>query len=1398
MKPLKHKTAAASLLALTLAAGGVISFGMEYRSGNGFQPFESDRELQNRQVLFSDGGVGSSLGDGTSDTDSFWERDENETENTQSGSGNGYLLNSDDRLILDQAGKTIAQNVDDGTAGENENIRGEVYEFVDRNSGTGSDLILAGGTTGGASSSGGMEQTGGIGETAGDGTDHTGNGSGNSGNYNGGQTETGGDQSGTGGDSGTGNQDQTPSGGEDNEKPGPGSNLTKDPIPGNAKDSKDEVSKDPVLPSTGEDGDSQDFSQVKLDQLKSHRHAVVFGQPEEIHTSGAEGLYKGQKDVDELTLFQSMEAYVWDYDEECAYYWTNKDLDTGVSDGKTKYVRINGVSFDWNWDDEPIREFPVDIPEDAEEITIYLSYRLSPDDPWTDYTSTKIFWGEESPVPGVSYDTFASRILVLNQIVENRGDLIRKENILNTDRQYIDADHAEDGLNLLKYQGALLDADNTGKMSGLFPGWKEDGVFVPFSYDTDITGRHVLEPAALVPYDTDRYQVNLRAHNMKKNYEVVSGGDTSDSTYISLQALTYYVGEDKRTNDEQGMGYDWVETIEVPQYVQSVEFDYGVGICTESLNLPSSVLYVNTNGIPTYLDDWLMYDRGLAVKERYTVSEDNPRYTAEDGVLYNKEETEILGVPVCRSELTVESGISKVVLPYQNQLEYLKLEITDVKHLPEINYERLDKTNCRIVVPDELLSAYVTAEASMLQRTGLSVVGESDLDTVYTLKDGFLLADGSRVHEIRRSKTSLLFLPEAVRSVEAGALQKFVKSNNYTKPLAVIVLPENGEAVRFEDGCFDGYKKMSIACYSDAQVEAVKELESRYPDCDFMIRRITEREDGYSYVETEDGILLCSVPYWIETFDGTIPGENGGEPIRISAIGEQVFESSYYLEWVILPENTVKEIGYGAFQYCWNLEGVFIGETEEFLLNENVFEGCSNLRFIASNAKKMYLYDQNLELTEEESGASFLFCPEDTYNWRWTHAAGVDHYTLEDCGGTRVLYGADQNGTPVLALRSGKFDEGAVTLPGSTKEIGTSAFAGLRSLDGNPISVNWEELNALRTIGAYSFSGSYIGAAVVLPENQELRDGAFKGCAYVTSITAPGTRAADGTGGVALGHQVFADCENLTQVQLGEIRSGSGISYDLFTGSPIEKLVFLDTQAPELWYDRGQNFWFSREQEAAGALKIQVPSGCENAYLEKWRYEILGYGAEDGLSAEQVMQEAMYRRLYNELGREPSEEEVNRSMANRLLRSENRLRKLFGMELLYSDPSFDPGDEIFAAEESGGESEEARSGDAEQETDCTEKASETGAESADETDGTEQVNETGEGFTGQTDGTGKADESGAESADKTGEPGADDSDKTDNFGRDSIEEASAGNVGETEAEGDKQKKSETETAESGQ
>ncbi len=1213
------------------AAAGIVFTAARYRAGGAFQPIGSNRELQNNQVLFPDSDAASGAGEDGGDEDSYWEEENADEETGLDGSNPGYLFGRDEQT---PDGAESGGILTDGPGGETAEIPdGGVYEITDRDDGN-ADIILPGGTAPGGEHE--PEQPEQPEEPQ--------------------QPENPGDNGGT--DPGTGGG--TLPGGNTEPDNGGGSSggnaaepeIPAEPVPGYGSASKDQPNTDYVKPSFAGTKDEH-FSSSTAGKLPEDEanYEVRFGKAYDANAGAGEALYRGQT-VDLVTLFQSLEAFVWDYNTGCNYYWTLDDLMQSEADEDTSYVRIDGYSFGvfgTRFDAETT--YPFTIPEDEYYLNIYISYRFSLDDDWTSYSSG---WSD-----GVFYELMSSRVIALDTILRSEGEVIDPAHIANLYNQYLDG--WTDSINLLQFQNKIIGARGT-RLESLFPGWKEDGELVPFVYTAD-AGRHVLEPAGRVPLSED-YQVEVENQWVSNDYTIGASTDIfSSAKWSALQTLTRYLGRDAADNS--------VERLSVPQYVQAVDFLYYPGLTTDYLELPETVIYVNTNGVPSFMDDWLLYDRGLAVSKGYTVAEGNPRYAAEDGILYNLDRSEILGVPTEREELIVGSGVTHVLLPYQNALKFLVLDLESLDTLPEVNYERLAKT-CRIVVPDALLNGFMSEERDMLQQTGLLVVPYSQWasgggEEGYVLRDNFLLTGDGALHEVLRENAHWLSLPDYVREVESAALEK------YAGQLAVLLLPADGSDVTFDAGCFDPYEKLTIACYSENQEAAAEMLSALYPDCDLTIRRVTVREDGYAYLETENGVLLCAVPEGLTEFRGYIPGAEGGEDIPVATVSENVFAGSITLRWAILPEH-VKGIGFRAFADCSNLEGVLIDSRDVCLLAEQCFDNCASLRFVASNAKKVQLECADFALdTENFSGSyGFLYCLDNIqgYNGNWISISDADSFSLLDCGGAYVLYTLDKNGTPLAALRSGRIASGKIGLPLSTVSIYREAFQGVRMEGDGMLELNLTELTALRQIWQGAFLNSDLGGDVVLPKNLNVQRSAFSGCEKLVSIYLPGETdwSSVAGGGIILGDELFYGCSALTTVRLGDFASNSDLYPNVFSGSGVQNIIFEGINPPRLlYYTFGFPFYFEYDREEAGELRITVPEGYEDAYIQAWRCDIAGYGASasaGGKTSYQLMWDDLEFQLTDQLWRDPTPGEVREAVDALLLSSENRVRALLGLDAL--------------------------------------------------------------------------------------------------------------------------------------
>lgn len=1040
----------------------------------------------------------------------------------------------------------------------------------------------------------------------------------------GGETEAdGGTDKNDNGNANSGNNGSTNA--ENTVTPAPNPAPDPKPDPNNPGGSTADRVQDPDIVKPDPGPGNMTYNESIKDQLSDIGYRFIF-----TGWSSTQSFYFGQK-LTARDIYSSMDAYIftsnWDM-----YYFT--DADYG------KYVKVDAVSFDGGetW----ITDFPITIPDGLKygDFKVQASYRLS----------TKDEWKQADPE---IVDVKSGRVMVLSEQLSSDATQVSSDMILNDSSDQ----YANPGtlLPLLKYQKGLLEAQGylteDGHLTGLVAGWSEDGKTQPWFYEVT-AGRHLLEPLSILPLDTQLYQAELLMRWTTPDLTVYEPGEFSpdEAKYVSLQTLTHYKGS--TTYDEDYNEY--IETLQVPDGFQAVKMLYQPALAVGTLELPDSVFYVDTSGVNF---SSLLYNLGMSVKDAYVVSENNPRYTSKDGLLYNKDETVIEGVPTNRTELEVPFGVTQVKLPYGSHLQTVTLDTFMAEFLPELDYTKLPGT-CRIQVEETMLDDYLRAAAEELGATTLHVSSIEDTAHSYVVKGDVALNDEGILYLVLTSAKRWTDLPDYVHGLGADSLRD--------SGIVTLMLPQNqnDSDFTFEENCFEGADDLKIiGCYSEQQYEAAQAA-VKASGKDIQVVQMNEDEvvGDWSYLEAEDGILLLKAPKDLVEFDGYIPLENG-EKLAVTAIADGVFEDSENLTWVTLPADTTA-IGYQAFKGCTNLQGVLIGKTESITISPQAFDGCTSLRFLASNAKTSIIEDNNFTIRDNEYGLTYLFMLEGSaaYGGSWVYFGGeeIDTYSLVDCNGTKVLYG-ETNGDKWLAIRGGSVINGTLDLPASTSEIYSTAFKDARAAN-DYFTVNWQELdNALYLIGYAAFKDSDVGTDIVMPEDMIVGEAAFYNCNYITSFAQPG-------GDLTLYRNALTYCSNLQSVTYGSLSLSTSLNSNEFYGcNSLQQITFQGRQPPQLILDDGgykfsfNGQWYTDEEEAEH-LHITVPEDCEEDYIEAWRTAMLGYPDSVYSTGYQALWNDVRADLIKQLGVVPSDDAIRAEVDARLLDSENRIRGLFGME----------------------------------------------------------------------------------------------------------------------------------------
>lgn len=1037
----------------------------------------------------------------------------------------------------------------------------------------------------------------------------SGNGTSGSGNISGtGDSNTDSDNNGQGNNNGS--QDSDPSTPDDNPvKPRPSATV-KDPdaVKNNPSGDFYRPFTEGVTPNTDADEEGNNTSVIIMQNMDADTTM----------------LYKGQS-VDAETVYNALSTFVIGSDGK-GYLWG--------SEAYGKYIRVTGISIDGGntWEEN----FPVTIPEKIEEgqMRIRVEYRTS-------LKTEK--WG----VRDVYYEPRDTRLFVLSREVEENETQIDPTTILNTDNQYPEL---ESTVNLLltpqtRYLG-------TERLTQLFPGWMEDGKLVPWFYKVT-SGRHILEPADMVPLDSS-YVVKLQYVWMSDDYKV-DGEQYQNLCY--LQTLTDIESPWNVSLDDKWQSVWSYNRLTVPKYIQAVRIDEQAELSVNYIDIPDTVLYIELG------------KSGMRVNQGYAVDSENPNYSAtEEGLLMNKEATEILSIPYNKTAVTIPDTVKKVDIEKKNQLKEITVEMDTEGELPTIGYDKL--TDCKIIVPDEQVENVLRDNQEYFtKKNGNRVVAESDTDAEYYVEDGMIVDTSGNLRKILRTGSRRVKLPEGIKNVQKDA---FSEADSVTS----VIMPKKGTAVQFEKESLEYSNVTTILCYGKKQYDSVVEQLKAYGLTGISAEMLEQSKEGYAYsLEYKDGeerYTLIDAPVTTEKFNGKVTAQDG-TPVEITEIGENAFSGCEYLSWVFLPES-VDTIGSQAFRNCTELQGIMIRNKEKITIGNGALDGCDSLRFVGSNAMHGEFLDGYDPTVTDKWNMLYFYVPTGSEGYssncpKFTPESGVASYDVVSDGGNGwILYGEDEEGTPWIALRSGDTVADHVKLPDTTIEIYSYAFADTTAESGGTYTVNFADTDTW-ALDEGVFRNSAIGTDLVLNSDSWVFDYAFAGCDNLQSVEFPGT------GDLTVGSQVVAQCKNLKTVRIGETESGVYSGF-LDGCDSVTDLYFENEKAVKLTtygsFPYQFNYDWSGEEESE-KLHIHIPEGTEENYVKAWRFMFAGYvDSGDQPAYLQMWSDVQWENVNWETWENPEDSVVDEKLKEKLLVYENRIRKLIGTSSVSEPVDFYP------------------------------------------------------------------------------------------------------------------------------
>ncbi|MEI3281105.1 MAG: hypothetical protein V8R46_10475 [Eubacterium ramulus] len=426
----RNKKAGVAIAAASVITAGAVTVAVAYQSGVNFQPKDSNRKLQNNQVVFSDNkDQVEHTADDNGDNSELWEKNQNDQQdnNQENANQSDYLFQKD---LQNGRATAVTVGVNSGDAsGNNDQFTGTqngtgsqnggVYNLTDDTSNA--DIIINGNGTGQITDPNGNGASNGSGNSQ------------NSTNGNGSSNNSGSDTNKTPStdDKNNGNNNSNNNnGGSDNKRP---SATAKDPEVKKEWNNRVDGVIDHPYPDDG-------ISDVTEDEDGDYAGVVICQRWD----ADAVYMYKGQT-IDQTLIYNSLDTFVYSNDRENRYVWGEI--------GMNQFIRIDAVSFDGGttWEDQ----FPLTIPTTVTDDTmiIKVSYRLTKNKPWV-----------ERQVP---YGLKANRIFVLSKEIQEENSVIDTDTIMNYDQNPGGRLHCES-------VSVSVGLSGNRTVNNIVPGWMED------------------------------------------------------------------------------------------------------------------------------------------------------------------------------------------------------------------------------------------------------------------------------------------------------------------------------------------------------------------------------------------------------------------------------------------------------------------------------------------------------------------------------------------------------------------------------------------------------------------------------------------------------------------------------------------------------------------------------------------------------------------------------------------------------------------------------------------------------------------------------------------------------------------------------------------------------------
>lgn len=298
------------------------------------------------------------------------------------------------------------------------------------------------------------------------------------------------------------------------------------------------------------------------------------------------------------------------------------------------------------------------------------------------------------------------------------------------------------------------------------------------------------------------------------------------------------------------------------------------------------------------------------------VDKNNPYYTSENGVLFNKNKTELVVYPACKNDSThVVPSTVKTIGDYSfytcNKLEKITIP-NGVKKIPTSCFEKC-KNLKSVVLPNSIIeiSSYAFEDCENL--TNITIPNNVKVINFRAFKNCTNLKS--------------IYIPKTTTTL-------YNETFSNCTGLESINIDRNNKKYTSVSGVLFDKKKVTLIQYPSSKratsftvPNTVKTIESEAFSCSKYLKSVT--------------IQNSVTDLGSDTFTYCVNLEKVTLPNSIKVIKNGVFSNCTKLKYINIP-NSVKEIQYYAFSHCESLKSIVIPNSVTYI-GQGTFQECSNL-----------------------------------------------------------------------------------------------------------------------------------------------------------------------------------------------------------------------------------------------------------------------------------------------------------------------------------------------------------------------------------------------------------------------------------------------------------------------